>query len=79
MNDPKDGAKKSPKTWQSKQFSMDNYATLPLMKEENGAGKSVIGIAAVATKVFALSQHYNQQITKIINNYNPAHTSRSNR
>ena len=73
MNDPKDGAKKSPKTWQSKQFSMDNYATLPLMKEENGAGKAVIGIAAVATKVFfALSQHYNQQITKIINNYNPA-------
>lgn len=71
MDDPQAGAKKSPKTWASKQFSGDNYATLPLMKEENGAGKSVIGIAAVGTKVFyALTQFYNQKIQDIVDKYN---------
>jgi hypothetical protein len=43
---------------------MDSYATLPLMKEENGAGKDVIGIAAVGIKTFCgLSHMYNQEIS----------------
>jgi hypothetical protein len=64
MNDPKDGAKKSPKAWRAQQMSMDSYSTLPLMKEENGAGKDVIGIAAVGIKTFCgLSHMYNQEIS----------------
>lgn len=63
MNDPQAGASKSPKLWQSKQFSMDNYMTTPLMKEENAAGKDVIGISAVGMKVFyALTYFYNKKI-----------------
>lgn len=63
MNDPQAGATKSPKLWQSKQFSMDNYMTIPLMKEENAAGKDVIGISAVGMKVFyALSHFYNSKV-----------------
>jgi hypothetical protein len=39
---------------------MDNYMTLARMKEENGAGKDVIGIAAVGIKTFtAMTQVYN--------------------
>ena len=57
MNDPKAGAKKSPKTWAAMQWSMDNYATLPSMKEENNAGKAVIGVSAVGIKNFCALSH----------------------
>lgn len=66
MNDPKAGAAKSPKNWQSKQFSMDNFMTIPMMKEENAAGKDVIGISAVGMKVFYNSSfYYNEELTKL--------------
>lgn len=61
MDDPQAGAAKSPKTWAAMQWSMDNYATLPAMKEENGAGKAVIGISAVGIKVFYGLTHVNNQ------------------
>lgn len=75
MDAPKAGAKKSPKAWDAMQMSMDNYATLPLMKEENGAGKAVIGISAVGIKVFyGLGHVQNQKLIELENTYRQEET-----
>jgi hypothetical protein len=68
MNDPSAAAAKSNKAMRAMQWSMDNYSTLPMMKEENGAGKDVISISAVGIKTFTAISHFkNKRIRQLEN------------
>lgn len=57
MNAPSRVAGRSPKSFASMQWSMDNYSTLPMMKEQNNAGRESIGISAVGIKTFTAISH----------------------
>jgi hypothetical protein len=57
MNAPSRVAGRSPKAFASMQWSMDNYSTLPMMKEQNNAGRESIGISAVGIKTFTAISH----------------------
>jgi hypothetical protein len=59
-------ASKSEKARDAKLFSMDNYMTLPAMKQANSYGKDCIGISAVGLKCFnTLSFMYSKKMSNL--------------